>query len=89
MIYSIDNCEKNVTFEFNRNILKDVIDWFGSDIILKKSKDENILVAEAKVNENAIRFWALQYGENVTVKSPKSLVKRIKEQLKNMNKRYK
>ena len=42
-----------------------------------------------KVNENAMRFWALQYGENVTVKSPKSVVDRIKEQLKNMSKRYK
>lgn len=88
-IYMMSGNSMNVIFEFNRNILKDVIDWFGSDIILKKSKDENILVAEAKVNENAIRFWALQYGENVTVKSPKSLVNKIKEQLKNMNKRYK
>lgn len=74
---------------FNRKILKDVINWFGSDVILKKSKNENVIVAEAKVNENAMRFWALQYGENVTVKSPKSVVDRIKEQLKNMNKRYK
>ena len=88
-IYMMSGESENVTFEFNRNILKDVIDWFGSDIILKKSKDENILVAEVKVNENAMRFWALQYGENVTVKSPKSVVDRIKEQLKNMSKRYK
>ena len=88
-IYMMSGESENVVFEFNRKILKDVIDWFGSDIILRKSKDENVIVAEAKVNENAMRFWALQYGENVTVKSPKSLVDMMKGQLKNMYERYK
>ncbi len=70
-------------------ILKDVIDWFGRDIILKKGSNENVVIAEVKVNENAMRFWAMQYGENVTVKSPKRVVDRIKDQIKDMNKRYK
>ena len=88
-IYMMSGKSENVTFEFNRKILKDVIDWFGSDIILKKGNSENVLIAYAKVNENAMRFWAMQYGENVTVKSPKSVVDRIKSQLKDMNRRYK
>lgn len=48
-----------------------------------------MVIAEVKVNENAMRFWAMQYGENVIVKSPKRVVDRIKDQIKDMNKRYK
>lgn len=88
-IHMMSGKSENVTFEFNSKILKDVIDWFGRDIILKKGSNENVVIAEVKVNENAMRFWAMQYGENVTVKSPKRVVDRIKDQIKDMNKRYK
>lgn len=87
-IHMMSGESENVRFEFNRNILKDVIDWFGSDITFKKGSSENVIIAETKVNENAIRFWAMQYGENVTVKSPKRVVDSIKKQLKDMSKRY-
>ena len=88
-IYMMSGDSENVTFEFNKKTLINVIDWFGNDIIINKGKDEDKFVATAKVNVNAMRFWALQYGDNVTIKSPKSLVDRIKEQLNNMSKRYK
>ena len=88
-IYMMSGDSENVTFEFNKKTLINVIDWFGNDIIINKGKDEDKFVATAKVNVNAMRFWALQYGDNVTIKSPKSLVDRIKEQLKDMSKRYK
>ena len=87
-IYMMSGDSEVVTFEFDKKTLINVIDWFGNDIVINKGKMEDTFVATAKVNINAMRFWAMQYGENVTVKSPKSLVNRIKEQLKNMNKRY-
>ena len=87
-IYMMSGDSEVVTFEFDKKTLINVIDWFGNDIVINKGKVEDTFVATAKVNINAMRFWAMQYGENVTVKSPKSLVNRIKEQLKNMNKRY-
>ena len=87
-IHMMSGESENVRFEFNRNILKDVIDWFGSDITLKKGSTENVIIADVKVNENAIRFWAMQYGENVTVKAPKRVVDSIKKQLEDMSKRY-
>lgn len=87
-IYMMSGDSEVVTFEFDKKTLINVIDWFGNDIVINKGEVEDTFVATAKVNINAMRFWAMQYGENVTVKSPKSLVNRIKEQLKNMNKRY-
>ena len=87
-IYMMSGDSEVVTFEFDKKTLINVIDWFGNDIVINKGKVEDTFVATAKVNINAMRFWAMQYGENVIVKSPKSLVNRIKEQLKNMSKRY-
>ena len=88
-LYMMSGESEVVTFDFKIHILKDVIDWFGNDIVLKKGKDEDTITATAKVNEYAMRFWAMQYGEYVVVKSPKRIVDDIKEQLKDMLDRYK
>ena len=88
-IYMMSGESEIVTFEFNEKRIKDVVDWFGEDIALKKSTKKGVIVATVKVNENAMRFWAMQYGEDVVVKSPKKIVNRIKSQLKDMVDRYK
>ena len=78
----------NVTFEFDSKILNDVIDWFGNNIDFRDLKNGKI---EARTNVilDSMKFWALQYAENVTVTSPKSLVDNIKNTLKESLKRYK
>lgn len=88
-IYMMSGESEIVTFRFNSKILKDVIDWFGNDISLKEIKNKDIIDATVKVNVNAMKFWAMQYGENVTITSPKKLVSSIKSQLEDMRKRYK
>lgn len=87
-IYMMSGESEIVTFEFNRKILKDVIDWFGDEITIKDNKNSDTITAVVKVNEKAIRFWAMQYGEDVTIKSPKKIVEKMKEQLKDMINRY-
>ena len=87
-IYMMSGESETVTFRFNSKILKDVIDWFGNDIALKETKDKDIIDATVKVNINAMKFWAMQYGENVTITSPKKLVNDIKKQPTDMKKRY-
>ena len=77
-----------VSFDFKKEILNDVIDWFGTDIILQEKKD-GIVNAHVTVNYESMKFWAMQYGENVTVLSPKSLVEKIKNSIKAISKNYK
>ena len=77
-----------VRFDFKKEILNDVIDWFGTDIILQEKK-EGIVNAQVTVNYESMKFWAMQYGENVTVLSPKSLVDKIKNSIKTISKNYK
>ena len=77
-----------VSFDFKKEILNDVIDWFGTDIILQEKKN-GIVNAHVTVNYESMKFWAMQYGENVTVLSPKSLVDKIKKSIKEISKNYK
>ena len=49
-----------------------LVDWFGKDFKILQKTDEKILVS-VKVNQTAMKFWAMQYGENIEIISPESL----------------
>lgn len=45
----------DATFEFDKSVLNDVIDWFGKDIILKE-KDDKTIKALVTVNPVAMEY---------------------------------
>ena len=75
-IYMFGEEGVRVKFRAKRYIIKDVLDWFGRDVKLSDDDDENI-IAEVKVSEQAMLYWSLQYGEHIEVLSPDSLRKRV------------
>jgi predicted DNA-binding transcriptional regulator YafY len=64
-----------------------IYDWFGKDARIY-SQDDSIM-ASVRVNELAIIYWCLQYGENVELVSPIETRNKIKEIIKDMNNKYK
>ena len=68
-------------------MMDDLVDWFGNDIRVTKQKDDQIVV-RLNCNENAMRYWALQYGPYVEVMEPMSLRKQLKEDIAEMNRKY-
>ena len=70
-----------VTFRMNKDILNDVIDWFGSDIIFS-DETEGEVTARVTVNKRAMRYWARQYCGTVKLLSPPDLVETVKSDLK-------
>lgn len=66
--------------------INDIVDWFGSDISVQRIKNE--LFVSIRVNEDAVVYWAMQYGESVEVVSPVSTRNKIKEVLKTMINKY-
>lgn len=68
-------------------MMDDLVDWFGKDIRVTRQKDDQIVV-RLKCNENAMRYWALQYGPYVEVMEPMSLRKQLKEDIAEMNRKY-
>ena len=67
--------------------LNDVIDWFGDDISIMEGKNKKLHI-HFKVNEQALVYWALQYGQHIEVVSPKDTREKIKNTLKDIIKRY-
>lgn len=56
--------------------INDIIDWFGDDISITFSNYKPII--SLKANEQALIYWALQYGEHIEVLSPKKQEKNLK-----------
>lgn len=79
-IYMFGGESGMVTFTAKKDILNDMIDWFGNDVrFLSETRDE--ITASVRVNYRAMKYWAMQYGCHVTVTSPPALVEEIKSEL--------
>lgn len=64
------------------DIVDQVVDWFGKDIVISNCKDDPQKVKVAlTASPNAMEHWALQYIHFVEVLSPESLRSRIKDAL--------
>lgn len=71
-----------VTFRMKKNILSDVIDWFGTNIAFADETEDEV-TARVTVNWHAMRHWALQYCRHVKVLAPTDLAETIKQDLQN------
>lgn len=70
----------------NEDRINDVIDWFGDNVRVVKQQ-ENVFV-DLTVNEEALVYWALQYGQAVEIVKPLSTRQKVKDVLSQMIKKY-
>lgn len=71
-------------------IVDQIIDWFGNDIRIAKSSDnENQVIVSVISSPNAMEHWAMQYANYIEVVSPETLRVRVKNSLENGLKKYK
>lgn len=70
----------------NESAIQYVVDWFGNNARLYKRNGNQY--ATITCNENALFYWCMQYSESITVLSPQSLIKRIKDEAERMVKKY-
>ena len=64
-------------------MMDDLIDWFGRDFSVVK-KDDGKIEVTLKCNEQAMKYWALQFGDNVEILSPQSMRDSIAESVRGM-----
>lgn len=64
-------------------IIDQVIDWFGKDVKIEKTDNENQVRVSLKASPSAMEHWAMQYLNYVEVIAPKHLREQIKENLEN------
>ncbi len=76
-----------VDFIAAAQIVDQIIDWFGKDIRVQPS-GENQLKVSVKASPMAMEHWALQYAGYVTVTAPADLVNNIKARLRAAAEQY-
>ena len=86
-IYMMSGSSVNATLKIDsEKRVTDIIEWFGEDLSIYKKG--NIIYSNLNVSEDALVYWALQYGEHVEVIEPLSTRTKIKERLAILNKKY-
>ena len=70
----------SVTFRLKKCFVSEVIDWFGSEIEFFDETEDEVSV-RVKVNQQAMRKWAMQYAVHTKILSPQSLVEQVKGDL--------
>ena len=76
-----------VKFRTDKDIINDIVDWFGTAVKFSNETEETVDVS-VKVNENAMFHWAMQYGTRVEVLEPESLRKSLADAVRAMNDKY-
>ena len=90
-VYMFSGNSVSVLLKTDAKFMNDLVDWFGKDFqIMKKYTEDGVDMMEIHVycNEQAMEYWALQYGKRVTVLEPESLREKIREDIEGMSKRY-
>lgn len=87
-IYMFSGPSIRVKFLIEKELINDVVDWFGKNIRIGGIDENGMTEISVSCNENAMFFWALQYGPYVEVKEPAALRSRLCEEICRMNKKY-
>ena len=87
-IYMFATKTINATVKIHREEAANYVEeWFGKNASLYEK--ENSIFADITANETSLIYWCLQYGEDIELLSPKDTRDKIKEIVKQINKRYK
>ena len=82
-----DNPER-IEFVTEPWMVDQVIDWFGKDIAIRNTEDEDQVIVSLWASPNAMEHWALQYLNHVEILAPVHLRERILENLQNGLQKY-
>jgi len=86
-LYMFSGKPTRVRFKVGRAALNHVFDWFGQGALVKEIGEESAEVS-VNVNEQAMRYWALQFNEYVEILEPASLRESLKAEGKALAKKY-
>lgn len=87
-IYMFHGESVAVKLKCKPGMMDDIIDWFGKDIRVQKTGDDEIVV-RVVCNYDAMFYWALQYGPYVEVTEPKQLRQDLAKAINEMAEKYK
>lgn len=79
---------RTVTFRLKENVLDQMIDIFGPELIIIPQEDDSLLI-NVKTTDQGALFLAQQYMTNIEIIKPESLREQFRNNLKEVMKKYK
>ena len=87
-IYMFRNNPVDATLKINTEYAANyVLDWFGKNADFYSKNGE--VFADVHVNEDALLYWCLQYGETIELVEPEETRKKLQEKVKKISEIYK
>jgi len=87
-IYMFSGESIPVTLRIDNEVIGDIIDWLGTEIDIIEEKDGKHSRVMFKANQNAMKYWAMQFGEKVVVLKPEALRQQVKDLILDIKKNY-
>jgi len=89
-LYMFAGPSVRVRFKVGRSALNHVFDWFGQGAAVKETgkPDEDSVEVIVSVNEQAMRYWALQFNEYIEILEPATLRESLRAEGKALAKKY-
>jgi predicted DNA-binding transcriptional regulator YafY len=77
-----------VKLRTDESMMNELIDWLGKDLRIRKLDEDGTIEVALRCNEDAMFYWALQYGPYVEIVEPESLCNRLADAVKVMYHKY-
>jgi len=87
-IYMFGGKSKRIKLRIKNEAVSDILDWLGTDLEIIPETGSDTFIVTVKANEKAMKYWALQFGESVTVLEPESLKRNILEAVETISRNY-
>lgn len=87
-IYMFSGESVPVKFLTDEGMMNEIVDWLGKDLRIRKTGIEGQIEVRVNCNEEAMFYWALQYGPFVEVLEPVTLRSRVYKAVKEMSSKY-
>jgi predicted DNA-binding transcriptional regulator YafY len=87
-IYMFSGSSVPVKLRTDESMMNELIDWLGKDFRIRKLDEDGAIEVVLLCNEDAMFYWALQYGPYVEIVEPENLRSRIANAVKGMYHKY-
>ena len=87
-VYMYSGKSERITMKVKASGIDNVFDWLGDNITITPTEDEEYVEVSVRANLEAMKYWAIQFGELVEVVSPLELREEIKKSIKCISNKY-
>ncbi len=85
-VYMFSGPSQRVILKVRPDGINDCIDWLGRDVGIRR--EGVFLLVDTVTNKQAMKYWAVQFGEKVEVLQPADLREDIRKMVAAMNEKY-